>query len=143
MAFSINNIKKLVYNILNTDAILINLLGGNSNIFHFHPRQESNITYPIVVYNILGIEDDVYDVDRNADINRVSINIDIFSSKTSTEEADNISDRIYALLHNQEISNNNIIVYTCFRVYQDELLMKLLNAGVLMPDMRLLMQVNN
>jgi hypothetical protein len=120
MGFSIQNIKKLVYNKLKNDATLLALLGNNANVFHFHPKQESNVPYPILVYNILGLEDDVYDVDRNADINRVTLNIDIFSSTASTKEADDIADRVYALLHSQEISDSNIIVYTCFRVYQDE-----------------------
>ena len=120
MAFSIQNIKQLVYNKLSGDSTLVSLLGGTANIFHFHPKQEKNITYPIVVYNILGLEDDIYDVDRNADINRVTINMDIFSSNSTTKEADDIADRIYALLHNQAISDSNLIVYTCFRVYQDE-----------------------
>jgi hypothetical protein len=120
MSFSIQNIKKLVYNKLIGDATLISLLGGIPNIFHFHPKQEDNITYPIVVYSILGLEDDIYNVDRNADINRITLNIDVFSSTSNMTEADNISDRIYALLHNQEISDVNIIVYTCFRAFQDE-----------------------
>ena len=118
--FSIQNIKKLVYNILIEDVTLKALLGGTENIFHFHPRQPSDIAYPIIVYNILGIEDGIYDADRNADINRVSLNFDIFSSETSTKEADDITDRIYALLHSQVISDDNVLVYTCFRVFQDE-----------------------
>lgn len=120
MGFSIQNIKKLVYDKLKNDATLITLLGGTSNIFHFHPKQESNIAYPIIVYNILGLEDYVYNEDQNADINRVTMNFDVFSSTSSMKEADDISDRIYALLHSQGISDSNLIVYTCFRVYQDE-----------------------
>jgi hypothetical protein len=120
MGFSIQNIKKLIYDKLINDSTLVSLLGGTPNIFHFHPKQEANITYPIVVYNILGLEDDVYSVDRNADINRVTMNIDIFSSTSNTKEADDIADRIYALLHSQVISNTDIIVYTCFRTFQDE-----------------------
>lgn len=118
--FSIQNVKKLIYNKLTNDSALIVLLGGVSSIFHFHPKQEENIYYPIIVYSILGLEDDVYDVDRNADINRVTINIDIFSSTANTKEADDIADRIYTLLHSQNISDSNLIVYTCFRTYQDE-----------------------
>ena len=120
MGFSVQNLKKLVFSVLKDDATLITLLGGNENIFHFHPKQESNIPYPIVVYSILGIEDNPYDSDRNADINTLIINIDVFSSDSSMKEADDIADRIYALLHGQSISDDNILVYTCYRGYQDE-----------------------
>jgi len=118
--FNLQNLKQLIYEKLANDATLIALLGGNSNIFHFHPQQASNIPYPIIVYNILGIEDNVYDSDRDGGINACIINIDIFSSSSTTEEADNIADRVYALLHNQNLSNTNVLVYTCYRDYQDE-----------------------
>lgn len=119
-SFSIRNLKKLVYSKLSNDATLITLLGGDTNIFHFHPQQESNIPYPIVVYNILGITDNPYDADRNAGINSLILNIDVFSSDSSMQEADDIADRIYTLLNGQNLSDDNIIVYTCYREYQDE-----------------------
>ena len=120
MSFSIQILKKIVYDKLSNDATLIALLGGTANIFHFHPKQESNISYPIVVYSVLGIEDDIYNTDRNANINSLLLNIDIFSSTSSIKEADDIADRIYILLHGQNLSNDDIIIYSCYRDYQDE-----------------------
>jgi len=120
MAFDIQKLKQLVYDKLKDDATLIALLGGDSNIFHFHPQQASDIPYPIVVYSVLGIEDNAYDSNRNSGINNLVINIDIFSSDSSTEEADKIADRVYALLNGQNLSNDDIIVYTCYRDFQDE-----------------------
>jgi len=120
MGFEIQNLKKLVYDRLKDDSTLIALLGGTANIFHFHPKQESNIPYPIVVYSVLGIEDNPYDADRNANINNLVLNIDVFSSDSSMKEVDDIADRIYALLHGQNFSNDDIIVYSCYRDFQDE-----------------------
>jgi len=120
MGFSITNLKKLIYSKLSEDTALIALLGGTANIFHFHPKQEDNITYPIVVYNIIAIEDNVYNTDRNADINNLTLNIDVFSSNSTMTEADGIADRIYTLLQGQNLSDDNIIVYSCYRNYQDE-----------------------
>ena len=119
-AFNIQTLKQLVYDKLKNDTTLVNLLGGTANIFHFHPQQESNISYPIIVYSVLGVEDSPYNTDRNADINNLILNIDVFSSDSSMAEADGIADRIYALLHGQDLSNSNIIVYSCYRDYQDE-----------------------
>jgi len=119
-SFSVQTLKKLVYDKLKDDATLIALLGGTANIFHFHPKQESNIPYPIVVYSILGIEDNPYDSDRNADINSLILNIDVFSANSTMEEADNIADRIYQLLHGQSLSNDDVVAYSCYRDYQDE-----------------------
>ena len=119
-SFNLSNLKKLVYDKLKDDDSLITLLGGTANIFHFHPKQESNIPYPIVVYSIIGIEDGVYNADNNAGVNRLTLNIDVFSSNSTMTEADNIADRIYTLLHRQNLSNSNIMVYSCFRKYQDE-----------------------
>ena len=120
MGFEIQNLKKLVYDRLKDDSTLIALLGGTANIFHFHPKQESNIPYPIVVYSVLGIEDNPYDADRNANINNLVLNIDVFSSDSSMKEVDDMADRIYALLHGQNFSNDDIIVYSCYRDFQDE-----------------------
>ena len=120
MSFNIQTLKKLVYDRLKDDSALVILLGGTANIFHFYPKQESNIPYPIVVYSVLGIEDNPYDADKNANINSLILNIDIFSSDSSMKEADDIADRIYALLHGQNFSNDDVIVYSCYRDYQDE-----------------------
>ena len=120
MSFNIQTLKKLVYDRLKEDSTLVTLLGGTANIFHFYPKQESNIPYPIVVYSVLGIEDNPYDADRNANINSLILNIDIFSSDSSMKEADDIADRIYTLLHGQNFSNDDVIVYSCYRDYQDE-----------------------
>jgi len=118
--FSIQTLKKLVYDKLKSDATLIALLGGTANIFHFHPQQASDIPYPIVVYSILGIEDNVYNADITGSINSLIINIDIFSSDSSTEEADKIADRIFVLLNGKNLSNDSVIVYSCYRDFQDE-----------------------
>jgi len=120
MSFNIQTLKKLVYDRLKDDSALVILLGGTANIFHFYPKQESNIPYPIVVYSVLGIEDNPYDADKNANINSLILNIDIFSSDSSMKEADDIADRIYALLHGQNFSNDDVIVYSCYRDFQDE-----------------------
>ncbi len=120
MGFDIQTLKKLVYDILVNDATLKTLLGGTANVFHFHPPQESNIPYPIVVYSVLGIEDNPYDSDISADINSLILNIDVFSSDSSMKEADDIADRIYTLLNGQTLSNASIIVYSCYRTFQDE-----------------------
>ena len=120
MSFVISNLKKLIYDKLKDDSALVTLLGGTANIFHFHPKQESNIPYPIIVYHILGIEDGVYDIDNDIDVNRLTLNIDVFSSNSTMTEADNLADRLYALLHRQNLSDSNIIAYSCFRKFQDE-----------------------
>ncbi len=121
MSYSTTNLKKLIYNVLKNDSALVTLLGGSENIFHFYPKQENNIPYPIVVYNIIGIEDNAYNNDRNADINTLLLNIDVFSSEDTITEADNIADRIYALLHTQSISDASVKVFTCSRTSQDEI----------------------
>jgi len=120
MGFSLKNLKELIFKILSEDTALIALLGGTANVFHFHPQQESDVPYPIVVYSILGIEDNPYDADRNANINSLILNIDVFSSASTMTNADAIADRIYALLHGQNVSDDNVIAYTCYREYQDE-----------------------
>jgi hypothetical protein len=118
--FNLQELKQLFYTILKNDATLISLLDGHESIYHFYPKQEDNVPYPIVVYSILGIQDNQYNPDIEAGINKLTLNIDIFSDNSSTKEADDIADRIYALLHAKNISNDNILAYTCFRVYQDE-----------------------
>lgn len=120
MGFSVQTIKQLIYTKLSTDSVLIALLGGNINIFHFYPNQEKNLLYPIVVYSILAITDNPYDADRNADINSFVFNIDVFSDNSSMKEADDIADRIYALFHGKNLSNTDVVAYTCYRQYQDE-----------------------
>ena len=121
MGFNTINLKKVIFDTLKNDSVLIALLDGNENIFHFYPKQESNIPYPIVVYQLLGVEDDVYDNDQNTGVNTALVNIEVFSDSPTMEEADKIADRVYALLNFQSLSNSDVITYSCLRKSQTEI----------------------
>ena len=118
--FKLQDLKQLVYNLLKNDTTLIGLLDDHESIYHFYPKQEDKVPYPILVYSILGIQDNQYDSDIDTGINKLTLNIDIFSDNSSTKEVDDIADRVYELLHAKSISDDNILAYTCYRVYQDE-----------------------
>lgn len=111
---STTKLKELIYNKLKNDASLVALLGGNTKIVHANPLRKID-SYPCLVYNIINEEDEPYNETIPTGIARSQVQIEIFSASTSASVIDPIEDRVYALLHNQKISNTNIRVYTCFR----------------------------
>ena len=117
---STNNLKKLVYDRLKGDTILVNLLGGASKIRHANPLKDVD-DYPCLVYNLIAEEDNPYHEDRDTGIATSGFSIEIFSKNTTSKESDAIEDRVYALFHNQRVSDSNVLAFTSFRVQKTPL----------------------
>ncbi len=111
-----NSVKlnELIFSKLDTDVTLKALLGGNNKVRHANPLQKSE--YPCVVYSIIADSDNSYRTDRPSDIVTTRLGISVFTTNTSSKTADQIEDRIYALLEGKNLSNSNFLVYTCYRI---------------------------
>ena len=108
-------LKKAIFDKLNNDATLRNLLGGEGHIVHMQPMKETK--YPCVVYAIITDRDVPYNENnQDSTITQTFFRITIFSKNPKTEEADNIEERVHTLLHGQRILDTaEIICYSCFR----------------------------
>ena len=107
-------LKKLIYDELTADSTLQTLLGGSGKIKHGTPLQYAE--YPCVTYNITNEEDDPYSCDRIAGLARTRLSIQVFSASSASDEADDVEDQIYAILHGERLYNADILVYTAYRV---------------------------
>ena len=108
-------LKELIFNVLDNDITLRNLLGGSDKIRHMQPNQKSE--YPCVVYSFITEVGNEYNTDiADCDIKLTRLAIQVFSSEISSKEVSNIDDRIYEILHGQNISDSNIKVFTCLWV---------------------------
>ena len=114
MARNTQKLKELIYSTLTGDATLVGLLGDVSKIKHGSPLQKAE--YPCVVYGIIAETDNPYNTDRSAGIARTRLAIQVFSSSDSSTQADQIEDQIYTLLHGNQLSNSDILMYSAYRV---------------------------
>ena len=113
MARDTNKLKKLIFDTLNDDVALRNLLGSTGRVRHGNPNQLSE--YPLVTYNILADIDNPYNTDRPCDIVDSRVIIQSFTTGTSTEAVSDINDRVYALLNGQQLSDANVSVKSSYR----------------------------
>lgn len=112
---NIHYLKEALFALLDSDATLKTLLGGNNKIFHRDTPQE--VTYPCVIYSIINDTDNPYDeTSIDGQITRSNFRITIFTTDSKTEISDNIESRIKTLLHGQRtLDTSKIICYSCLR----------------------------
>jgi len=112
---NIRYLKKKIYEVLNSDATILGLLGTAGRILHANPPQE--IQYPCIVYEILDDRDGVYnETSISGDVTRSNVRITIYDNDSSTEVSDNLEARIKELLHGQRtLDSTEIICYSCIR----------------------------
>ena len=113
MARDTNKLKALIFDTLNDDVPLRTLLGGVDRVRHGNPDQLSQ--YPLVTYSILTELDEVYDTDIPCNITDSRVLVICYSTETSSEQVSDLSDRVYVLLHGQNLSDANVQVYTSYR----------------------------
>ena len=108
-------LKKAIFNKLNNDSNLINLLGGAGRIYHRQPPKDAQ--YPCVVYSVITDSDNIFDEDRSTgEVTSSLFRITIFSKSQKTEESDSIEARVKSLLHSQRsLDTTEVICYSCFR----------------------------
>jgi hypothetical protein len=106
-------LKELIFSKLDNDATLKGLLGGNNKVRHANPLQISE--YPCVVYYVIMDTDNPYNADVPTGIVTTRLGISVFTTGTSSKLADQIDDRVYALLEGKILSNSDYLVYTCYR----------------------------
>lgn len=109
-------LRKLIYDTLNNDAALFVLLGNTGDrVRHGNPKSKSD--YPLVCYNIITDLDEPYSPDVATGIVESNFVVQVFSAETSELTADAIEDRVYELLHGQNMYNNTEArIYSCYRV---------------------------
>ena len=115
MAKNIRLLKKAVFDKLNNDSTLRNLLGGVNHIVHRQPSKDT--LYPCVVYSIINDRDFPYnETNQDSSITQAFVRVTIFSKSSKTEETDNIEEKVKTLLHGQRtLDTDEIICYSCFR----------------------------
>jgi hypothetical protein len=113
LARDINKLKKLIFDTLNNDVTLRNLLGSTNRVRHGNPKQLSE--YPLVTYYILAETDEPYENDFACNIAESNVIIQCYSTETSSEQVDDLNDRVYTLLHGQNLSDSNAILYSTYR----------------------------
>lgn len=109
-------LKELIFTILDGDATLLSLLGGAGRVRHVNPQQLSD--YPLVVYTVLVETDEPYNSNQGSNIANTTILVESFSSDRDSAEVDALDDRVYQLLHGQELSNSDIQVYSMYRAFR-------------------------
>ncbi len=107
-------LKQLIFDTLNNDVTLRNLLGGAGKISHANPLDKTQ--YPCVVYDIVMDSDEPFFPDVGTGIVRSRLMIQIFSDKRSVIDLDKMNDRVYTILHGKKVVSDTPIVYSCYRV---------------------------
>jgi hypothetical protein len=116
-------LNKVIYDRLNSSSALIAKIGAG-RVKHSSPLNISE--YPCVTYQLFSDQDDPFGEDRSAGIATSLFDIQIFSNSTSSKEADEIEDIIYALFHDVSFASDGVIVYSCVRqgktpIYEEEI----------------------
>lgn len=119
-AKDIRILKKRIFDLLNNDSSLRQLLGGAGRIYHRQPTK--NAVYPCVTYSIINDNDFPYEEDSaDSDVTATFFRINVFSRESGTEQIDGVEHRIKQLLHGQRtLDSNEIICYACFRENMSE-----------------------
>lgn len=117
----IADISKKLYEILTQDATLQGLLpsvNDESNVLEMRsPKPAEDGVFPVVVYRVrFGTLNTSV---RSLDVMEWSVEIDIIDNNTSMATVWSIHERIYALLHNRNLSDENGIAYQCENEYID------------------------
>lgn len=107
-------LRELIFSKLDGDATLKVLLGGDNKVRHANPLQKSQ--YPCVVYYIITDSDNPYDTNLPSDIVKTRLGISVFTTDTSSKQADEIEDQVFALLEGKNLSNSDYLVYSCYRI---------------------------
>ena len=107
-------LKTSLFTLLNNDATLLALLGSAGRVKYGSPDQ--NQQYPCVCYFSLTEVDGVYDADSDdVDVVRSVFIVEVFSKEESPAQADNIEDRVYALLNRANLNSSDQMVFTVRR----------------------------
>jgi hypothetical protein len=112
---NIHYLKKAIFDKLNTDVTLQNLLGGAGKISHRNPPKE--VSYPCLVYFILDDKDHPFDETQiSGKATRANFRVDIYSKESTSEQSDNIEARVKELLQGQRtLDTTEVICYSCIR----------------------------
>jgi len=102
-------LKRIIFNALNNDITLRNLLGGTNKVRHANPLQVSE--YPCVVYNFRRNDSRFFNEDERLNVYRTYLKVISFSTDTSETDVDDISDRVHEILHGKCFSSDIIQVY--------------------------------
>lgn len=108
-------LKEAVFNKLNNDSNLVNLLGGAGRVFHRQPPKDAK--YPCVIYAVISDTDHIFDEDiSTGEVTQSFIRVTVFSKDSKTEESDAIEARIKTLLHGKRtLDTTKVICYSCYR----------------------------
>jgi len=109
MASSTTELKKIIFNTLNNDITLRNLLGGTNKVRHANPLQVSD--YPCVVYSFRRSDSRFFNEDNRLNVYRTYLKIINFSTSTSETEVDEISDRVHEILHGKSFQGDIINIF--------------------------------
>lgn len=117
----IADISKKIYEVLSQDTTLQALLPSNldnSNIVEMRsPKPADGGTFPVVVYRVrFGTQN--INV-KSLDVMEWLVEIEVLDNNASMSAAWTIYERIYALLHNRNLTSGNGIAYQCEQEYLD------------------------
>ncbi len=117
----IADISKKLYEILTQDselqALLPNVLDGSNVVEMRSPKPADGGTFPVIVYRIrFGSSNS-----RVASLSVLEwfVEIDIIDNSATMSTLWNIHERVYALLHNRNLTSENGIAYKCEHEYVD------------------------
>lgn len=116
------NLKKLIYTKLTGDMTLQTLLGGAGKIKY--ANEENLSEYPCVVFRLFPEIDEPYNPSMATGIIKSHFLVESITRNVSSELSGQLSDRIYALLHGQSLSNTDVMIYSCYRSRSDEIQMQ-------------------
>ena len=109
MASDTKELKKLIFNVLNDDIPLRNLLGGINKVRHANPLQVSE--YPCIIYNLRQSTGRFFDEDERTNVFRTYLKIIVFTTDTSSTDIDELADRVHETLHGKSFSNDIINMF--------------------------------
>lgn len=106
-------LKELISTKLSSDSALNALLGGSGKVKQGNYNNLSE--YPGVTWDIPGGLDEPYNPDKATGIVKSFLAVEILTAEENEDSLGPIEDRVYELLHGQNLSNADIIVYSCYR----------------------------
>lgn len=112
---NIRFLKKSIFETLNNDSSLRDLLKGAGRIFHKNPPKDA--VYPCIIYSIINDTDNPYnDLQSSGEVTRSNFRVEIFSNDSDTQQSDDIEARVKELLQGQRtLDSTEVICYSCIR----------------------------
>jgi len=115
---NIKAIKRLIYDTLKSDTLLVSLLNGVESIYQNFPNTKE-IAHPAIFYSIVSEGTYPYNEDdAGSNMSELVFGIEIVDDSSNPAKSDDIENRIFALFNGKNLKNSEVVFkQPCKRSY--------------------------